>query len=269
MKIKNPFTVIFSGKSPEVKISKYGNSGFRNYCLFARKYSYKNIQENQENITKIEQIKRSDNVMRAQESLRTLINNNEGMDKFWTLTYKENMIDVNQNYKDVLLFRKRLDYYFNKKIRYVVVPEIQLERAVRTGFEVWHNHLILDAPYIDKSKLEQIWGLGFAKPQRVRSIHNAGVYMQKYLTKESLQKKLYGHQSFLRSRNVVVPQSLSFNTEEEIEKGNDIIENFENNKINCYEKTVKLENISNNPFMPESIKYLRYNLKSSCVGIFA
>lgn len=124
--------------------------------------------------------------------------------KFLTLTFKENIQDINITNKEFKYFIQRLNYYlFHTKIqtlKYIATWEKQKRGAI-------HYHVIFfDFPYIAKETLQQIWGHGFIKINRidVDSKENRGRYLSKYFGKD-LELKEHKKKAFFKSQNLKMP----------------------------------------------------------------
>lgn len=129
---------------------------------------------------------RSQNLFQVGQSLKRLrdyINTNvvdTNLCKWITLTYKENMQDTKQLYKDFKNFIKRFrTYYKNYNIEYIVAMEPQ-------GRGAWHCHCIFifdkTPPFIKNNEvLEKLWSNGFTKILNLKSIDNVGAYLTAYL----------------------------------------------------------------------------------------
>lgn len=116
--------------------------------------------------------------------LRMIINANfygEPNELFVTLTYRENMTDVKRLYRDFDNFYKRLKRRYKEyKFEYINAIEPQLRGA-------WHIHILLKAMnvnylYIPNKEMEELWGHGFTKTERIENIDNLGAYLSAYLT---------------------------------------------------------------------------------------
>lgn len=101
--------------------------------------------------------------------------------KWITLTYKENMTDVEQLYKDFKKFNMRLRYQLSKdnlSYEYIVAMEPQ-------GRGAWHAHLLLIfdtvAPYISNNFIANTWGHGFTVTKKLDNVDNVGAYLTAYL----------------------------------------------------------------------------------------
>lgn len=100
--------------------------------------------------------------------------------KFLTLTFRENITDLENANMEVTKFIKRLSYYaykVNKNvIKYISVPELQKRGA-------WHYHIILfNVKYIPWIELIKTWGVGGVY---INSLKNGldGTTVAKYVTK--------------------------------------------------------------------------------------
>lgn len=164
---------------------------------------------------------RSQNINTVRQSvanLRNLINNNfvGGKNELWiTLTFGENKVyNPNELCRCFQTFMQRLRYYFKGlKLDYIYVPEPHEKGD-------WHIHLLLKADkelYIKNSKLNEIWGNGFVKVNRLQDVDNIGAYVSAYLTnlkdgeetKKGARLYLYptGHQLYRCSKGIEKPTS--------------------------------------------------------------
>lgn len=151
---------------------------------------------------------------RAKRELIRRINSNAGqwydesLKKFYlplflTLTFAENMTDVNQAnllFKD---FIKRFSYHFmgSKKsiLKYSCVIEFQERGAV-------HYHLVLyNVPFINNihDQISNVWGHGFIFINAIKEVRNIGSYVTKYMTKDMRDERLKGRKSHFSSRGLL------------------------------------------------------------------
>ena len=128
---------------------------------------------------------RSENKFQVGQSLkrlRDIINTNVVNYREWkwiTLTYKRNMRDTKQLYRDFQKFMQKLRYRYSKyRISYIIACEPQARGA-------WHIHLLLGfndiAPFIPNETISEIWGNGFTKTNKLENIDNVGAYLTAYL----------------------------------------------------------------------------------------
>jgi hypothetical protein len=193
--------------------------------LFIEKYSYENdiihgkkrTRKRKKPKPKTEQTEmRSDALRRTRMNIMRLVNSNSDFQTFLTLTFDENKAE---NKKDITEFEKcnywfmtfiqRLKYNFSD-IKYLAVPEFQGDYYFRTGIKkefggAIHYHLLLNQK-IEAKRIEEIWRHGFVKINKIKSINNIGLYVSKYLSKESFNKKYFGKNKFFYSRNLSRPR---------------------------------------------------------------
>ena len=156
------------------------------------------------------------NISRSKFKLQRLVKANEEIFKtFITLTFKENIIDIeNANRK----FRYFIDTVRRKfdNFKYICVPEFQKRGAV-------HYHLLTNIPYdsnlffSDEKKIWSVkhksytifktlpfWKHGFSSIYSMENINVVG-YLTKYMTKD-IDNRLFGRQRYLFSRNLIIPR---------------------------------------------------------------
>jgi len=119
---------------------------------------------------------------RTFKKIRELINTNfigAKNELAFTITYKENMIDPKQLYKDFEKFIKRLRYKY-PDIDYMSVVEPQ-------GRGAWHCHVLLrfnnlEKVYIPNKEVAELWGHGFVNVKAIsKDVDNLGAYLSAYL----------------------------------------------------------------------------------------
>lgn len=157
---------------------------------------------------------RSISLSRARKIVMRTINSNSCLDKFLTLTFEENVIDLDYANDEFKKFIKRVNYQvFNTKkrvLKYVAVIEFQKRGAI-------HYHMLCNLPFIDSKSLAKIWGHGFIKINKIKGdkerfgsseCDNVGAYVCKYMTKDNDDPRLLGRKSYLMSRNLDKPQEI-------------------------------------------------------------
>lgn len=146
-------------------------------------------------------------LVRARRELRRIINSNFNrwgeLSKFVTLTFRNNVFDLQLANKHFRSFIKRLNYaVFKTKdsvAKYTAVVEFQKRGAV-------HYHVVFyNLPYIAKEDLERIWGHGFVDIHVIDNVDNVGAYVSKYLTKSNFDERLRGHKCYFNSRGLKKP----------------------------------------------------------------
>lgn len=151
---------------------------------------------------------------RARKIVMRTINSNPCLNKFLTLTFEQNVTDLDYSNKEFKKWVDRVNYqvFHTKKrlMKYVAVIEFQKRGAV-------HYHILCNIPYIDVNKLSEIWGHGFIKLNRIKGdekrfgsseCDNVGAYVCKYMTKDNEDKRLEGRKSYLMSQNLDKPQEI-------------------------------------------------------------
>ena len=186
---------------------------------------------------------------RASQTIRRLINANVGAwgctPKFLTLTFAENVQDIKTANYQFKLFRQRLEYELEIKLKYVVVIEFQKRGAI-------HYHAVFfNLPYIKNNQLAEIWGNGFVKVNKIDQVDNIGSYVTKYMTKEEQDKvkmdRLRGEKSYFSSRNLKQP--IEIREKEEIEQLATALSQFK-----VYESSFENDYVG-------QIQYSQYNTK--------
>jgi len=184
--------VVVSGK--QVELYKYRKSVWRDYEINKEEVLKKipkqlDIFEQE----KLKKQRRQFSINRTKTEIRRLVNSNPQLNKFMTLTFAENITDL-----------KTTNYIFNKFVlrmsykipnfQYLAVPEFQKRGAV-------HYHLLCNLPFIEVSELQEIWGQGFIKINKIDNVNNVGAYVSKYLGKE-MDERTFGKKKFFRSQNL-------------------------------------------------------------------
>ena len=155
-------------------------------------------------------------LMRARRDLRRIVNANINQygvfSKFVTLTFAENVKDIDIANKEFRQFIKRLNYrVFGRKcseLKYSAVIEFQGRGAV-------HYHVIFyNLDYTESSILQEVWGNGFIKINKIDDIDNVGAYICKYLTKINSDSRLKGRKCYFNSRGLKKPVQVYLDDDE-------------------------------------------------------
>ncbi len=196
-----PYKLIISGNFLEYYA--YESPPFRNFEQ--RKKS------NKSKVPVIDKTKRLEySLRRARTEVRRLINSNPDLIKFITLTFKENIINLDIANRDFKIFIQRLRrYYQNFNFKYIAVVEFQKRGAV-------HYHMISNIEYIDSKKLAEIWSSGFIKINKINHISNIGAYVCKYLHKDFSDSRLAGRKTFFASKNIAKPKEIICQDDREV-----------------------------------------------------
>jgi len=137
---------------------------------------------------------------RSRRDIRRLVNSNiEINSKFLTLTFADNVSDLRVSNYEFKKFRQRLEDNLGIKLQYLAVPEFQKRGAV-------HYHVIIfNFPYVKNKQLQEIWGNGFVKINKIDSVDNVGAYVCKYLHKDLDDDRLKGKKCYFTSRGLRKP----------------------------------------------------------------
>lgn len=152
---------------------------------------------------------------RARASVRRYANANPQLNKFLTLTFKENITDLDFAHYEFDKFIKRVKTRV-KGVQYIAVLEFQKRGAI-------HFHLLCNFPYMPVEEIAKLWGNGFVRINRIDNVDNVGAYITKYMSKDNLDERLQGRKCYTMSKGLHAPEVYMY--EEEVEQ---IMENLEN-----------------------------------------
>jgi len=122
---------------------------------------------------------------------------NPQLDKFLTLTPKENIKSLSQMYVHYHRFQIKMRRLF-PDMSYICVPEFQARGAV-------HYHIALNIPYTPVMKLYMMWRLGGVHIEK-RKKGDLATYLSSYLTEEMFAGDMYGKKKYFCSRNIKRPE---------------------------------------------------------------
>jgi len=201
--------IIYSGDVVEVyEYDKGYLKGFENNKAdTGRKSGYKseNYEEHRKQV-----------LQRSKRNLRRLINANVGQygkeftAKFLTLTFKDNVKDLDKANYEFEKFIKRLNYHcFGTKkanLKYTCVVEFHKSGVI-------HYHVIIyNMPYVKANDIANVWGNGFIKINKIDDVDNVGAYVSEYLGnaekgqgKDVFDERLQGRKSYFSSRGLFKP----------------------------------------------------------------
>lgn len=199
------------------KVENYVNDMFESDLMLISE-SEKEVIEKKLNLKEIEK----KNVVRSRMNLERLVKTNENVFKtFITLTFEENVDDIDLANKKFHQFMNNFKKRKFPDLKYVCVPEFQKRGAV-------HYHLLTNIEYDDVKllskdekkiykpndgwqvfKVLKFWRYGFSNVQNMRDVNVVG-YITKYMTKD-IDHRLFGHRRYLYSRNLDLPKEMILN----------------------------------------------------------
>lgn len=207
-----------------------------------------NIQENNKD-TKLKEVSEIEerNIIRSKlECQRIAKSNMQDWETFITLTFEENIIDIENANKRFRYFIDKIRR-IKKDFKYLCIPEFQKRGAV-------HYHLLSNIKYDDvalmytqedntKYKHIKYWNDGFTSVEPLKGDAKKVVgYISKYMTKD-IDNRLFGHRRYFYSNNIVKPTSkfLDISNENELELYKKIIQGkeliYHNEYLNPYDNT--------------------------------
>lgn len=150
---------------------------------------------------------------RARREVRRLINSNVYQyydargrpirPKFLTMTFRENVTDLDEANYEWKKFRQRLEYELKQKLKYVVVVEFQKRGAVH------YHSMLFNLPYLPRKLLADTWGQGFVKINAIDNVDNLGAYVSKYMQKDFSDERLRGEKCYFTSRRLYQPWEIT------------------------------------------------------------
>jgi hypothetical protein len=183
-------------------------------------------------------------LIRAKKQIRRIVNSNPNLKKFLTLTFADNVTDLDIANYEFKKFLKRIKRH-KKDFKYICVVEFQSRGAV-------HYHILCNLHFMPAKQIEKAWKNGFIKINRIDKCDNVGAYISKYLSKEILDSRLNGRKCFFTSRKISRPVEVVDNSIcQELRK----MYNLDNRTA---EKTFSY----NNEYIG-NVKYSIYNLKNA------
>lgn len=226
--------------------------------ITVRRYEHLNVKgggeversENGDGVCKDENYKKTQKKRR--ESVRNLCTSNfDNHSKFVTLTFRDGLSfdirDVKSCNAEFKKFILRLKYRY-PDLKYLAVIEFQ-DKNDRGAV---HYHLLCNLPYIKKSDLASIWGLGFVKINRIENVDNVGAYVSKYMAKDLDDTRLQGLNAYQYSKNLEKPVEVTTWRDSDLEIFREV-EKIYKEKSPSYAATYESEKAG-------KIEYFQYNL---------
>ncbi len=125
---------------------------------------------------------------------RVALLNFSSKDKFLTLTFAENIKDINLANRELDKFLKKLRRR-HKELKYILAVQFQKRGAV-------HYHLLINLPYVEQRELAELWGNGFVDIRKLNNVDNVGAYISRYIIKDAKDERLKGKKSYSTSKGL-------------------------------------------------------------------
>lgn len=126
-------------------------------------------------------------------------------DKFLTLTFKDNIdfdiTNISECNRRCSNFIRKLSRRF-KNLKYIKVVEFQ-DKYDRGAV---HYHLLCSLPFVHWSVLTKLWGYGGIDIVRPKTTTEIAIYISKYMTKYSIDKRFEKNRRFSYSKNLKHPK---------------------------------------------------------------
>lgn len=169
--------------------------------------------EEQNDTTDKEHNKKTNNI-RARQNARRLVNSNwvgESGEYFITLTYADNMQDVEQANKHYQNYIKALKRRYDPDIKYIATMEWQKRGSI-------HYHMIVkgnldfgnDIGQVERDMHDTIWKHGWVTILELWTVDNIGAYITKEMLKDTQkQQREKGKRRYYHSRNLDKPEQIT------------------------------------------------------------
>lgn len=148
----------------------------------------------------LEGTKQDNSLHRSRNTAKLLVETNyTPFMKFLTLTYANAAAGREQVVRDFNAFAKRYKRAFGYSLKYLHTMEQGKNRTKR-----WHVHAVLfHERFIPVRDLKRTWGHGNVKINAVDDPINIGLYLVKYITKDTVALNKKG---FISSNNLIKPE---------------------------------------------------------------
>lgn len=175
--------------------------------------AFKDLKKKRDRKPRFLRVSRSEaNIKASRRSFHRLVRSNLGFGRLpilLTLTYADNVKDIDVSNKELNKFGKRLRRAFGSEISWISVPEFQKRGAV-------HYHMLLfgvSHEYVKSERrtryLADLWGQGFVDVITTDGSPKLATYLAKYMSKALADSRLIGKRGYSASHNIVRPVFLN------------------------------------------------------------
>lgn len=235
--------IVVSG--PVLEVYEYTDTIWRGLKSQGKKISPAKIPpEDMDEVILAEKLdSRGKSNLRARNTLRRLaLANFSNRSKFLTLTFAENVTDLESANKEFKRFIRKMKTKLGD-FKYMAVIEFQKRGAI-------HYHVLLDIKYTKVKLLEEWWGNGFIKINRIDHVDNIGAYVVKYMTKEDADERLIRKKMYQCSKNLERPREYIGKQAEHILE-----------QLKAEKRKIAYSNKYKSKLTENEITYSEYNLK--------
>lgn len=156
--------------------------------------------------------KRQDNARRTSLVFRRIVASNLAGSPpplLITLTYSENITDINIGYKDYQSFIKALRNKYGKIFRYIAVPEFQKRGAVHFHALFWGLPSEVFSQERQTRTIALIWKHGYVFMKETDGNDKLSSYLAKYMVKAFTDPRLKNKKAYAASKNIKRPKIIA------------------------------------------------------------
>lgn len=160
----------------------------------------------------IKQERRENNIKACRKAFQRLVRANldEGNPPILvTLTYADNVTDIEVAYKDFTRFGVRFRREFGEAVSWIAVPEFQKRGAVHFHVIVFNIDNETARTERRTRKIADIWGHGYVDAITTDGHAKIATYLAKYMSKAMHDKRLLGKRAYSATRNILRPVFLN------------------------------------------------------------
>ena len=159
--------------------------------------SVRGPRRDREEITIKEQLEnRKSKLNSKKKRLKRLIHaNKDNLKRFVTLTFEEDVTDMNVAKKRLDRFKDKIRYNY-RSFKYIIVFNYQENGRL-------HFHILWDLPYIEQDELVELWGNGTVYVDKPENIAN---YMANHINEELVRPEFIDNKTYFSSKGLKKPQ---------------------------------------------------------------